>query len=99
MKVREILNNINSTEYWSLNEAVKAVNLTRSDCVSQAYPTSSHQDFDMMTNIYRADDGFVAITGLINDKAKRGYQSYGITSFAEEYEEIQIINYRPKYRR
>lgn len=99
MKVKEVISEINNKDYYSINAAVKAVELSKSNCVVENYNFSKHRNFDITTNIYKCDDGFVAITGLINDRSKIGYDEYNIPAFAEEYIEIPTVTYAPKYRR
>lgn len=99
MKVKEIISTINNTTFFSINAAIKAAGLTSNDCVNDNFQGCTHKNFDMVTAIYKADDGYVAITGITNDKAKRGYDYYGIETFAEEYEAIPMVKYVPKYRR
>lgn len=99
MKVKEVISEINNKDYYSINSAVKAVELSKANCVVENYNFSKHRNFDITTNIYKCDDGFVAITGLINDRSKIGYDEYNIPAFAEEYIEIPTVTYAPKYRR
>lgn len=99
MKVKNIISTINDTDFYSINAAIKAVDLHKNDCVVENYNFSKHKNFDITTNIYKCEDGFIAITGLINDKSKLGYEEYNITAFAEEYIEIPTVTYAPKYRR
>lgn len=99
MKVKEIISEINNNDFYSINSAAKAVELRKSDIVVENYNFSKHRNFDITTNIYRCDNGFVAITGLINDRSKVGYEEYNIPAFAEEYIEIPTVTYAPKYRR
>ena len=99
MKVKEVISEINNKDYYSINAAVKAAELSKANCVVENYNFSKHRNFDITTNIYKCNDGFVAITGLINDRSKIGYDEYNIPAFAEEYIEIPTVTYVPKYRR
>lgn len=99
MKVKEIISTISNTDYYSLTEAIRAVNLNKDNMVVENYNLSKHKYFDIVTNIYKCDDGFVAITGLKNNIKKKDYEEFNIPVFAEEYIEIPTITYAPKYRR
>lgn len=99
MKVKEIISAIGNTDYYSLIEAIRAVDLHKDDIVVENYNVSKHKYFDIVTNIYKCSDGFVAITGLKNNIKKKDYEEFNITSFAEEYIEIPTVTYAPKYRR
>ena len=98
MKVKSVISKINNQNFYSLNTAVKEANLSKSDCVVKNHNFSHHRNFDIATNIYRCEDGFVAITGLINDRNKTGYHTYNIPSFAEEYVTVATITYAPKVK-
>lgn len=98
MKVKNIISKINNQNFYSLNLAVKEVNLGKADCIAKNYNFSHHCNFDIATNIYKCEDGYVAITGLINDRNKIGYHTYNIPSFAEEYITVPKIVYIPKVK-
>lgn len=99
MKVKEIISAISNTDYYSLIEAIRAIGLHKDDIIVENYNISKHKYFDLVTNIYRCEDGVVAISGLKNNIKKKDYKEFNITSWAEEYIEIPSVTYAPKYRR
>lgn len=99
MKVKEVISIINDNDYFSLITAARAAQLHKDDIVVENFNLSKHRNFEIVTNIYKCEDGFVAITGLKNDRSKSGYEQYNITAWAEEYVEIPTVFYAPKYRR
>lgn len=98
MKAKEIVEKINNSSFYSLQTALNEADLSRKNCVKLNYNFSRHKNFDIVTNIYECEEGFVAITGLTNDRAKIGYKAYGIVAFAEEYMAVPSVMYVPKYR-
>ena len=99
MKVKEVISLISNTDYYSLIEATRAVGLYKDDIVVENYNITKHKYFNIVTNIYQCEDGFVAITGLKNNIKKKDYEEFNIAAFAEEYIEIPTVMYAPKYRR
>lgn len=99
MKVKEIISTINNNDYYSLITASRAVQLHKENIVVENFNLSKHRNFEIATNIYKCEDGFVAITGLKNDRSKNGFDQYNITAWAEEYIEVPTVTYAPKYRR
>lgn len=99
MKVKEVISAINNTDYYSLISAQRAAKLCKDDLVVENYNFSKHKNFDIATNIYKCEDGFVGISGLKNDRSKNGFDQYNIAAWVEEYVEIPTVTYAPKYRK
>lgn len=99
MKVKGVISVINNTDYYSLISAQRAAGLCKEDLIVENYNFSKHKNFDIATNIYKCEDGFVGISGLKNDHSKSGFDQYNITTWVEEYVEIPTVTYAPKYRK
>ena len=56
-----------------------------------------HSGYDITTDVYRCEDGFVGVTGLNEIFCDGLYPSdLRINCEASEYEEVQVISYKPK---
>lgn len=101
MKVKEIISKINHNTYYSLQEAIKNIGISNKEIVDDCYHFSKHVYFDIVTYICKCEDGYVGITGLINNRKKKSYKQFNIPVFAEEWErsEIKRFAYYPKYKK
>lgn len=100
MTIKEIIKTVNNANVFSLTDAVKCANLHKEDMVVNNANLSKHKYFDMVTNVYKCDDGYIGITGLTNNTKKKKYDVFGIKSFAEEYRVVakgkKASSYSPK---
>lgn len=97
MKVQELIDLVNNGEFEALchveyklpNDVKKVENNLNED---------RYCWFFISTSVYECEDGFVGITGpsqLLSESMTWSDIDYG-GCYAEEYEEVQTITYKPK---
>jgi hypothetical protein len=94
MKVKEVIEKVNTNEYWSIYEFEEEFNLEVVDtCVGGI---GYHLKYEEMTNVYKCDDGFVGVSGavhLYDDNMEFSDCNHKCT--AEEYKQILAPRYVP----
>lgn len=56
-----------------------------------------HRRYETSVSVYKLDDGYIGIWGLSNVYPELGMaEDFDILCEAAEYEEVQIISYKPK---
>ena len=64
MKVAEVIEKVNTTEYWSLYEFEEDTKLEVADhCINGI---GYHLKYEEMTNVYKCEDGFVGVSGVVH---------------------------------
>ena len=97
MKVKEIIEKINNGDFTSVWEAEDEVLDNTVEKVASGLEKDSHRWFDVSTNIYKLEDGFIGITGVTELKSEYiVWSDCGYYTTACEYEEYTTISYRPK---
>lgn len=97
MKVQEVIDLVNNGEFASLcyaeDKLPKDVKKVENNLDQERY-----RWFVVSTSVYECEDGFVGITGpslLLSESMTWSDVDYG-GCYAEEYEEVQTITYKPK---
>lgn len=96
MKVKEIINLINSSNIDSLSEAEDLLDNTVK-LVAEDLEIERYKWFGVSTDVYEVEDGYIGITGVTEvystamDSSDCDYPC-----IACEYEPYTTINYRPK---
>lgn len=96
MKVKELIDKVNSTtNCYSIHHAedfIKKINKVASDIYVE-----KHKWYNISTNIYRLEDGFVGITRPSMLKSKSIiWSDCDYTYIVEKYKEFTITSYRLK---
>ena len=96
MKVKELIDKVNSTtNCYSIHHAedfIKKINKVASDIYVE-----KHKWYNISTNIYRLEDGFVGITRPSMLKSKSIiWSDCDYTCIVEEYESVYKLIYQPK---
>ena len=97
MNVNELINFVVERKFFSLYRCEKAID---EDKMNVSFVTKKLDNYAMsgcisLTDIYRCEDGFAGITGIIPDD---GYTDEDIneTCIAEQYVAIPSVDYVPK---
>lgn len=95
MKVKELIDIINSNEYPSLHhlETIKGL----PECVAEGLDLDQYRWFSIATNVYKCEDGFVGVCGAYQSFSEmQTWKDLDAPCEAEEYEEISTVSYKPK---
>jgi hypothetical protein len=94
MKVKEVIEKVSANEYWSLYEFEEEFNLEVIDtCVK---PIDYHRWYEVSTNVYRCEDGFVGVSGVVQLFSEQMcYEDCLYKCTAEEYKQILAPKYVP----
>lgn len=96
MKVKELIDKVNSTtNCYSIHHAedfIKKINKVASDIYVE-----KHKWYNISTNVYKLEDGFVGITGSSDLKSETiNWSDCDYMCIAEEYESVYKLIYQPK---
>lgn len=100
MKVQELIDLIIS-EYpiYSMWDAEEIIG-KKAEKVASGLDLDEHRwysIYSIATDVYKCDDGFVGIRGAYQSfSEQQGWSDIDVTCFAEEYEAVQTITYKPK---
>lgn len=98
MKVEEVIKLINEQdELYSLSDAEEL--LSKHGVEQEAYGLESdaHRYYEISTDVYQCEDGFVGVTGLGTMFSEMMLPSdCDVHCSAEEYEPVQVVTYRRK---
>lgn len=95
MTVKEAVKKINNGKFFSLWESVEEV-LDDIEPIVKELNLDHHRWYTVATNVYKLDDGFIGITGVIDLRGDMDFSDCSYETIAEEYEEFTTISYRPK---
>ena len=93
MKVAEVIEKVNNTNYWSLSSFEEDFNL---EVVASGLYVDKHRWYEISTSVYKCEDGFVGVSGvsqLYNESSD--YEDCCCECIAEEFEPKQITTYVP----
>ena len=96
MKVKDLIEKINSSDYYSIYDAIHMMDDT-CKCVEEHKDAKIYIWYTVSTSVYKLEDGFVGIRGV--SELNRGdlvYSDIDCPCIAKEYEEYTTISYRPK---
>ena len=96
MKVKELIELINNAKLYSLWDADELIHndVNLVECYLNSH---SHELYDLSTNIYKCDDGYVGVEGLFSLKSENmNYIDCGISCSASEFIAIPTITYKQK---
>ena len=95
MKVTEVIEKCNSENIWSLWEFEEIFpDLKR---VASDLDVDRHRWFELATNVYECEDGFVGVNGISEVFSEMmSYSDCDCPCTAAEYEAVQSITYKPK---
>lgn len=97
MKVAEVIEKCSSENLWSLCEFEEEFpDLKR---VASDLYVERHRWFELATNVYECEDGFVGVNGISEVFSEMMSNSdCECQCFACEYEAYQVVSYRPKVK-
>lgn len=99
MKVKEAIELINNREdLYYVNDAGKLLLKDKTvEEVATHIESDAHRWFEIATNVYKCEDGFVGVRGVARLFSEQMLVSdTDVPCQASEYEEIQTISYREK---
>lgn len=93
MKVNEVIDMCNSHDYWSFWEFEE-------DCDAEAVVRDLNLDrarwYEISTNVYKCEDGFVGVTGVSNLYSEMmSWSDCDCKCVAEEYKQVPTVTYVP----
>lgn len=95
MKVKELVEKVNSTKYWSL-DSLKEDLESNLKIVAHGLYVDKQRWYETSTTVYECEDGFVGVSGI-----SHMYSDYMdcedcfCECFAEEFEPKQVVTYVP----
>jgi hypothetical protein len=95
MKVKELVEKVNSTKYWSLYSLEKDFEFNLK-IVAHGLYVDKQRWYETSTTVYECEDGFVGVSGI--SQMYSDYMDYDdceCECFAEEFEQKQVITYVP----
>ena len=96
MKVKDLIEKINSANCYSIYDAIYMMDNT-CKFVEEHKDVEIHICYMVSTSVYKLEDGFVGIRGISKlDREDLVYSDINYPCTAEEYEEYTTISYRPK---
>lgn len=98
MKVKELIELINNEEeLYHTGDAEDLLSDYDVEQVAYGLNPDRHRWYEIVTDVYKCEDGFVGVTGLGQIYSEMMSSSdCDVTCYAEEYEEIQTITYKRK---
>lgn len=96
MKVKDLIEKINSSDCYSIYDAIYMMDDT-CKCIEEHKDVEIHMWYTVSTSVYKLEDGFVGIRGISElDREDLVYSDIDYPCTAKEYEEYTTISYRPK---
>jgi len=91
MKVSDVIAKVNSSKYWSLYDFESNFNLR---CVATDLTVDRHRWYELSTNVYNCDDGYVGVTGIAQcyDECTSPVDM-DCPCYAAEYVPIETVQY------
>lgn len=93
MKVADVIAKVNSEKYWSLFDFEDNFGL---NCIASDINVDRHRWYELSTNIYCCDDGYVGVSGIaqcFNECSSP--VDMDCPCYAEEYVPIETVQYVP----
>lgn len=93
MKVKEVIEKVNTNKYWSVFDFEDAFDLK---AVAHDLYIDKHRWFETSTSVYKCDDGFVGVNGVTQVYSEMmDYSDCLCECTAEEFKPVQTISYVP----
>lgn len=98
MKVNELIDVINSNDFYCLCETWEKVNWRGVKRVERGLNLDEHRWYSTAIDVYECEDGYVGVFGVYQIFSEQmGCRDIEIRCHAEEYKAVQCITYVPKY--
>ena len=95
MKVKDVIDRVSSTKLWSLWQFEEEFNDL--ECVASYLDVKQHRWYEIATNVYKCEDGYVGVNGVAELKSESmDWSDCYCECTAMEYEAIPSITYKPK---
>ena len=100
MKVKEVIDLINNEdELYHNSDAEELLNEHNIEQIAYGLNVDRHRWYEIITDIYKCEDGYVGITGVGKIYSEMMSSSdCDVHCYAEEYEPIQTITYKRKVK-
>lgn len=96
MKVAEFIEAVNNGKFCSLWQVEDEIENCPKE-VAYRLDMEEHRWYSIFTNVYECEDGYVGVRGCGQLKSEMmDYSDAFVKTYAEEYEAVQTITYRPK---
>lgn len=94
MKVAEVIEKVNSKEYWSLYSFEEDFDL---EVVASGLYVDKHRWYEISTSVYKCEDGFVGVNGVTQTYSEMMiFKDCFCECHAEEFVPKQVTTYVPK---
>lgn len=101
MKVKELIDYINSNDFYSLWDMEYSLFYTNKDLpkrVANNLEIEKRRWYEISTSVYKLEDGFVGIRGVSTIYSESMVaEDCGFRCTASEYQEIPSVTYKRKY--
>ena len=100
MKVKELIDHINSNDFYSLWDMEDSLFCKDKDLpkrVAENFEKEEYRWYEISTSVYKLEDGFVGIRGVSNIYSEyMEAEDCGFRCTASEYIEIPSVTYKKK---
>ena len=100
MKVKELIDYINSNEFYSLWDMEDSLFYNNKDLLKRVAKNLEKEEYrwyEISTSVYKLEDGFVGIKGLSKIYSEgTNAEDCCVKCFANEYQEIPSVTYKRK---
>ena len=98
MKVQEVIKLIDEQDdLYCLSDAEDLLSKHDVEQVAYGLESDMHRHYEICTDVYQCEDGFVGVTGLGTMFSEMMIPSdCDVHCSAEEYEPVQVVTYRRK---
>lgn len=96
MKVKEVIDKVNTYSYWSISMVEDEVFDNEAELVKCDLDIQRYRWFSVGTNVYKLEDGYIGITGLVDSFGDSSIEDYNYKSSAEEYIPCVELSYQPR---
>ena len=100
MKVKELIDHINSNEFYSLWDMEDSLFYNDKDLpkrVAENLEIEEYRWYEISTSVYKLEDGFVGVRGVSTIYSEyMDAEDCGFRCTASEYQEIPSVTYKKK---
>lgn len=100
MKVEELIEEINSKEFyclWELEDESEIDFEFAKKRVARHLDLDEHRWYSTAVNVYKCEDGFVGVRGGFQSFSEcQSWEDVGCSCYASEYKEVKTVTYERK---
>ena len=99
MKVKELIDHINSNEFyilWDMEHSLFNNDKDLPQRVAENLEIEEHRWYEVSTSVYKLEDGFVGVRGVSSLYTDMNAEGCCTKCSASEYQEIPSVTYKKK---